>query len=200
MSLTHQDVLDYKKRFDGCEYVELSREEFDVLLIVVEQSIPTCKVEEKQKPITMEELASLRAIAGQATPGPWYVNSIYKHADDQKEIIDKYGDKSPLSHTRYVESQSRCVCNTSSKTRDVEHIAAFNPDTVMRLIAAAERSIRRPIADAPRDGTYVAGCDPIGHWYACRWKGDEVNGQWLDSQGYERMLVEFIPIPGEGGV
>jgi len=70
------------------------------------------------------------------------------------------------------------------------------PQTVLHLIAAASLLIRRPIKTAPRDGTYVAGRDPIGHWYACRWKGDEVNGQWLDCLGYERMLVEFITIPG----
>jgi hypothetical protein len=39
MSFTHQNVLDYKKRFEGCEYVELSCEEFDVLLTAAERSI-----------------------------------------------------------------------------------------------------------------------------------------------------------------
>jgi len=75
-------------------------------------------------------------------------------------------------------------------------------DGTLRLVAAAERSCKRPIATAPRDGTMIFGCDKYGNWHVCNWLGDVEGeiGQWFDQQSWDRDLVAWLPIPGEGGV
>ena len=77
-------------------------------------------------------------------------------------------------------------------------------DGALRLIAAAERSCRRPIADAPKDGTLIDvitidgdRVPDVGFWRD-HWRipgGDEVDPLMTSGHG-----IGWFPIPGEGGV
>lgn len=91
------------------------------------------------KPLTIEELAGLRAVA---------------------ERVKKNGRIfwATLSHESINATLDECV----------------GPDDLLRLIAAAERSIelekrscRRPIADAPMDGRWLLVKSGRGHWDSC---------------------------------
>lgn len=77
-------------------------------------------------------------------------------------------------------------------------------DFYARLLAAAERSCRRPIADAPKDGTLIdvitingERVPDVGFWRD-HWRipgGDEVDPLMTSGHG-----IGWHPIPGEGGV
>lgn len=67
-------------------------------------------------------------------------------------------------------------------------------DDCFKLLAAARRSIPRPIAEAPRDGKRIFGKEN-NRWYMCFWCGDESYGHWVDLHFCGRKLTEFIPIP-----
>lgn len=62
---------------------------------------------------------------------------------------------------------------------------------VRRLCEAAERSIPRPISEAPRDGTKVLVKDPIYGW--C--EGMSFGDVWENEDGWKLLPTEFIPIP-----
>lgn len=59
-----------------------------------------------------------------------------------------------------------------------------------KLIAAARRSIPRPIAEAPRDGTGIIGFH-CGFWIELGY----CDRKWMDDEGNEREPTEFIPVP-----
>lgn len=121
------------------------------------------------KPLTIEELAGLRAVA---------------------ERVKKNGRIfwATLSHESINATLDECV----------------GPDDLLRLIAAAERSCRRPIADAPKDGTLIdvitingERVPDVGFWRD-HWRipgGDEVDPLMTSGHG-----IGWHPIPGEGGV
>lgn len=86
--------------------------------------------------MTPERLAELKALAEKATPGPW-----------------KHGPGSQMVSTRPVPDVQNCsgfslVCRSGlgSHARDAEFIAALDPQTVLALIAAAERPFVVPAA------------------------------------------------------
>jgi hypothetical protein len=61
------------------------------------------------------------------------------------------------------------------------------------LIAAARRSIPRPISEAPRDGKMIVGRLCNGDWRVC-WRGSG-HAEWTDGRVSILQVVEFIPIP-----
>ena len=74
-------------------------------------------------------------------------------------------------------------------------------EAVNRLLAAADRSIRRPIETAPTDGTLIDVWDKEGNRYPdCNYE----NGWWIYDSGRHAPLpnepITWLPIPGEGGV
>lgn len=78
--------------------------------------------------MTPAELDDLETKARAATPGPWHVNPYYPKGAVQTP-------DGPINQSRYVESGRGCICTTSNKGDDVDHIAAANPATVLRLVA-----------------------------------------------------------------
>ncbi len=88
-------------------------------------------------PITDADLAALDAAVGKATAAPWEVNTNYPHRDD-----DLTGC---FNTNRYVEGPEKCVCTTSTRTRDVEAIAALrNSYAALRArLDAAEAEVER---------------------------------------------------------
>lgn len=64
---------------------------------------------------------------------------------------------------------------------------------VRRLCELAERSIPRPISEAPRDGKMIVGRIYNGDWRVC-WRGSG-HAEWTDGRVSILQVVEFIPIP-----
>jgi hypothetical protein len=74
--------------------------------------------------MTAERLAELRAKAEAATPGPWEARVFRDHADTAKGRVFFRGDEYPQTNTR--------DCHLIIP--DAEHIAAFDPPTVLALL------------------------------------------------------------------
>jgi len=101
-----------------------------------------------------------------------------------------------------LESDPQCV-----RIKDYFNSTYFNVKTMRRLLAAAERSIRRPIATAPwpikwpeTPGLWVEFHGPLGGYNVSFWDQEKIDD-------YKRLEIpprnQFygpIPIPGEGGV
>jgi hypothetical protein len=88
------------------------------------------------QPLTGDELATIKARAERATPGPW-------EAD-----LGSVWRPSPLSVTEIV-----CDCRGGehiTTREDAEHIAGMDPETTLRLVAEVERlrAWQRTISDA----------------------------------------------------
>lgn len=88
------------------------------------------------------DLEVLEKLAVEATAGPWEVNPLYTR---------------DFGMSRYVESDSRTICNTGSETNDVEFIAAarnfLTPANIATLKALLAGGRWLPIESAPKDGS-----------------------------------------------
>lgn len=139
---------------------------------------------EPTKPLTMEELASLRALCDNATQGDRRFRQVRDHCDEYDAFLMPLDLHIP----------------DSIPEGDCEFLKQIDPDTVRRLIAAAERSIRRPIADAPMDGTAILAFCPTFY----RGKGGHVvalfqDGDWWAVPGAFKIIpTHFYTIPGKG--
>lgn len=146
--------------------------------------------------MTMEELAWLRELCDKATPGPWYAEFYAFHWDIQ--IKSGYAVPSVLRERCADDDDDMDLGVDPDKAKiNATLMAALDPATALRLLAAAERSCKRPIATAPRDGTEVIihdGFDRFqnatfasGFWYS------KVTGEIIHDP------IGWLPIPGEGG-
>jgi hypothetical protein len=97
--------------------------------------------------------SELKRLDEAMTPGPWEANPWYPREGGG-------------GLSRYVESETRTVCQTAKGTDDVEGIAALR-NLLPSLVALAEREAWQDIASAPRDGTLILlhGHDQINPGY-----------------------------------
>jgi hypothetical protein len=123
---------------------------------------------------TEDDLRRVESLDREATPGPWYVNELYKHKEDQTGSKNSSGETC-FSHTRYVESEHKkgAVCSTGIHTRDVELIAEYR--TLAPRLAASLRAARSRIAEVEGERD-----DLRKHWQELRKEvGLTSEGFWI---------------------
>lgn len=102
---------------------------------------------ERREQIAREELDRLEALAKEATPGPWAVRS--QEYDDWGWV--RASDLFCVALARAggpADHDAHRVAGTDPYAHNAAHIAAFDPPTVLRLIAAARLAL--PPQAAPR--------------------------------------------------
>lgn len=99
---------------------------------------------DKLPPLTAEEIAKLREAAEKATPGPWFANDWNQDDGPSPTTIEAHEPEEVGPGQRGIwPGRVRCIPIADSREGDnplpdAAYIALCDPDTIKRLIAAAE--------------------------------------------------------------